>query len=1027
MSAVEISDAAAHEATPSETAPTTGAAAPAPPDDGTQLSNERPFPGLRPFGFADRAFFFGRERQAFALYRLVENGRFIAVIGGSGSGKSSLVLAGLQALLADETADSGGPTWAFLDMRPGGAPITRLASALSRLSAKDSPDETARRRDRVEWTLRRSSFSFESALAEAGGLGDRSLILVVDQFEELFRFGLAGLGYRRGGVEEARRRDEATQFVQILLDADRRRIQNVRVLITMRSDFIGDCAYFHGLSEAVSATQYLVPNLTRSQLEDAIRKPIEKAGGTIEPELVERLLNDCGDELDQLPVLQHCLMRLWDRAGAETPAGGARHLTRLTYDAIGRMADALSRHADEIFAQCAGEELAIEQAFRALSEIDREGRAIRRALRFDKLLAETGVSESDLRAGLDRFRAPNCSFLLPSLSVASALAADDRIDIGHETLLRRWKKLAGETKVAEAKTGRPVVGWLAEEQLDGQRYRTLVSLLDGVVGGEKASLTDPQRTKRWWDSLPRTAAWAERHGGRFSEVRKLIADNITAKRHRTAGWAAAVLCGVAAVALFAWQSFESSVEQQKASSLGAMTAAKDLLDQFLDSYIKGNITESGSRSLAEMVANFVAKVRGAADTPDAEKLWIQSLNIEADLATNFAEPDNALTLSRQAKEAAEQLASRFPKDPGALQARFDSEQRVGDALLSPPYKLGAVDAAFEAFNDALAAANEMAVMDPGEKPIDDAIKIHLKIGDTYRRREPPAQDDALREYLSSLAISEALVAKYPNDKDALRDRGAANYRIGLVFADTGRWDEAYTAFTNARLDQETLVHRVQDDETLKSNLSATHIKLGDMWVTKNALPEALADYQQGVSLQEGIIAKDPLAPRYRDWLAPDYKKLAYVLDRLNMTTEARHVRRDAYINQKELAQIDPGNDFWQSRWARAAKQFGDQFKGEYRLEIYREALNAWKLVAVRLMAQNLTLGAYDDHIQMAEAFAAAKDWGDAADAYSAAANIARLNLAAGRQTDYWQDKLGYAAQASEAATESSGRLIQVLP
>ena len=182
------------------------------------------------------------------------------------------------------------------------------------------PDETARRRDRIEWKLRQSSFSFESALKEAGGLSGRSLLLVVDQFEELFRFGLGRT--RRGGVEEARQRDEATQFVQILLDADRRRLENVRVLITMRSDFIGDCAYFHGLSEAVSATQYLVPNLTRSQLEDAIRKPIEKAGGTIEPELVERLLNDCGDELDQLPVLQHCLMRLWDRAGAET-AGGA--------------------------------------------------------------------------------------------------------------------------------------------------------------------------------------------------------------------------------------------------------------------------------------------------------------------------------------------------------------------------------------------------------------------------------------------------------------------------------------------------------------------------------------------------------------------------------------------------------------------------------------------------------------------------------------------------------------------------------
>ena len=529
MSAVETSDAAAGEATPSETAPA-APAAPPPPDDGTRLSNQRPFPGLRPFFFADRDFFFGRERQAFALYRLVENGRFIAVIGGSGSGKSSLVLAGLQGLLADETADAGGPTWAFLDMRPGGAPITRLAGALATLSDRDSPDETARRRDRIEWTLRQSSFSFDSALAEAGGLGGRSLILVVDQFEELFRFGLAGLGYRRGGVEEARRRDEATQFVQILLDADRRRIQNVRVLITMRSDFIGDCANFHGLSEAVSATQYLVPNLTRSQLEDAIRKPVEKAGGTIEPELVERLLNDCGDELDQLPVLQHCLMRLWDRAGAETPSGGPRHLRRATYDAIGRMTDALSRHADEIFAQCAGEALAIEQAFRALSEVDREGRAIRRALRFDKLLAETGVGESDLRAGLDRFRAPNCSFLAPSLSVSPTLAADERIDIGHEALLRRWKTIAGRTEAIDPKTGRPPPGWLSEEQIDGQRYHTLVSLLDGTAGGERATLDDPERTKDWWTHLPRTAAWADRYGGKFEQVKTLIDDAIEAKR-----------------------------------------------------------------------------------------------------------------------------------------------------------------------------------------------------------------------------------------------------------------------------------------------------------------------------------------------------------------------------------------------------------------------------------------------------------------------------------------------------------------
>ena len=248
------------------------------------MSADRPFPGLRPFAFADRDFFFGRESQAFALYRLVDASQFIAVVGGSGSGKSSLVRAGLCDLLDQESSDPLGPSWVWRDMRPGGSPIRRLAETLARISAREEAD-VVRLRDRIDARLRQSSFSLESALKEAGRLGGQRLLLIVDQFEELFRFGLAGLGLRNAGVAEARARDEATLFVQILLDA--RRVPDVHVLITMRSDFIGDCAFFCGLPEAVSATQYLVPGLTRMQLEDVIRRPIEKAGGSIEPELID--------------------------------------------------------------------------------------------------------------------------------------------------------------------------------------------------------------------------------------------------------------------------------------------------------------------------------------------------------------------------------------------------------------------------------------------------------------------------------------------------------------------------------------------------------------------------------------------------------------------------------------------------------------------------------------------------------------------------------------------------------------------
>ena len=96
-----------------------------------------------------------------------------------------------------------------------------------------------------------------------------------------------------------------------------------RFMLTMRSDFIGDCARFHGLPEAVSGAQFLVPSLRRDQLEEIICKPIAKAGGSIDPMLVKRLIClDGSDDFDQLPVLQHCLSRLWEQAGL--PAAAAR-------------------------------------------------------------------------------------------------------------------------------------------------------------------------------------------------------------------------------------------------------------------------------------------------------------------------------------------------------------------------------------------------------------------------------------------------------------------------------------------------------------------------------------------------------------------------------------------------------------------------------------------------------------------------------------------------------------------------------
>src|SRR5579872_2321522 len=100
----------------------------------------RPFPGLRPFGFEDRDFFFGREDQVYSLYRLLEHSRFIAVVGSSGSGKSSLVRAGLLPVIDEESKGEGGRKWRFATLHPGDAPLRALADAVTSL-AQDSGED----------------------------------------------------------------------------------------------------------------------------------------------------------------------------------------------------------------------------------------------------------------------------------------------------------------------------------------------------------------------------------------------------------------------------------------------------------------------------------------------------------------------------------------------------------------------------------------------------------------------------------------------------------------------------------------------------------------------------------------------------------------------------------------------------------------------------------------------------------------------------------------------------------------------
>jgi hypothetical protein len=125
------------------------------------------------------------------------------------------------------------------------------------------------------------------------------------------------------------------------------------VVLTMRSEFIGECMEFGGLPEAINAGQYLIPRMSRDALRAAITGPAAVRGATITPRLLARLLNEVGNDLDRLPVLQHALMRTWDAWARDHAAGESLDLRH--YEAIGTMKEALSRHAEEAWAELDGE------------------------------------------------------------------------------------------------------------------------------------------------------------------------------------------------------------------------------------------------------------------------------------------------------------------------------------------------------------------------------------------------------------------------------------------------------------------------------------------------------------------------------------------------------------------------------------------------------------------------------------------------------------------------------------------------
>lgn len=844
-------------------------------------SAARPFPGLRPFAYEDHEYFFGRDDQTYALYRLIDRYRFIAVVGSSGSGKSSLVRAGLLPLLDTETHDVGGRNWLWREMRPGDAPLRRLTAMLADMAQDDDPAIASGRRDRIAAQLERSSFGISEALAEMTAVVGKSLVLVIDQFEELFRYATP-VNLNASG-DAVRARDTATQFVQLLLEVSRAPALKVHVVLTMRSDFIGDCARFHGLPEAVCAAQFLVPSLTRDQLDEVIRQPVEKAGSTIDPELVERLLNDCGTDMDQLPVLQHCLSRLWEEAGKDRPSrppttssageanqqayvgsASARQLNLAHYRAIGQFADALSLHADAILKDLSGPrlDLAVKQVFSALSELDKEGRAIRRALKFSRLIAETGVEEPAVRRVLDRFRADDCTFLTPPTFEVGELSSDTRIDVGHEALLRRWEKVSG--RGAD-------LGWLRIEQQSGERYRGLLAIAEGDKAVLPAHLVDERLT--WWNSRPRTAAWAERYGGGFDRVQQLLRMSEwrrSAKRVITVAVFGLVL-SVALIMIVLEKRAVTAQEKAEQAQVQALNATKTSVGRLAGFLNDGSMSAKTAELLLADAKVTLANLAKSEDHPlQVSEIEILLLLNVSDVGVALGKRDNVLNDAQRAVALAERLLKSNPTKSSLLHHLYAGQFRIGDELA---YRGSNADAE-RYFNLALENARQGQLREPGiaQRRRDVAFVLN-KLGDIYKLNKD--WQKALEYYSEGLTIAEGMAAISPIEIATQKNRIA---QLLNERQDPGDDAKALAMYRDARTIQEGLLFKSPDNASLISNVATTHRRIGGMLKDP---AKARVEYEAAVKYRKKLYEGDPGNVPWRRGLALDLTLLGDTLVKLN--------------------------------------------------------------------------------------------------------------------------------------------------
>ena len=424
-----------------------------------------PYKGLRAFGEGDAVDFHGREGLVEEMVGLFEQSRFLAVVGPSGSGKSSVVRAGLIPRLKSGALE-GSEAWCYTPMLPGAHPFEELEAAL--IHACSTPLDGLREQ------FRGDDLDLLRAVLRVTP-GDRSeLVLVIDQFEELFLL-----------VDEEVVRQ---RFIRNVIEALEDPHSRFRVVVTLRADFFDRPLEYPELATWIGRNHVAVPPLGPGELERAAVRPAARVGIGFELDLASEMVSDVASQPGALPLFQYTLTELFDRRAGST-------LTLDVYRAFGGLNGALRNRAEEIFASLnTAQQATARQAFLRLVTLGEGANDTRRRVRRTELDGlETG--EGTVAAVLDAFGA----YRLLSFDRDST-TAEPTVELAHEALLTEWPRFSNwiDTSREDLRAQRALIAASAEWQAasfeaDYLLTGTRLALFEQWSGETSVLLTSTER------------------------------------------------------------------------------------------------------------------------------------------------------------------------------------------------------------------------------------------------------------------------------------------------------------------------------------------------------------------------------------------------------------------------------------------------------------------------------------------------------------------------------------------------------